>query len=109
MSEAKQAGLDYAREAFNACQQGRADVNQQQSVASAVILLHGIKGELLRAAEKHLAALEEEAAANIALDNAEANFSDARPEIRRAGIAMVAASTAAKELRSVIAKARESA
>jgi hypothetical protein len=61
--------------------------------------------ELLRAAEKHLAALEEEAEANMALDNAEANFSDARPEIRRAGIAMVAASTAAKELRAAIAKA----
>ena len=61
--------------------------------------------ELLAAAVKHLAAQEEEASANMALDNAEANFSDARPEIRRAGIAMVAASTAAKELRAAIAKA----
>ncbi|MBT2300413.1 hypothetical protein J7E70_08035 [Variovorax paradoxus] len=60
--------------------------------------------ELLAATLKHLNALEEEASANMALDNAEANFSDARPEIRRAGIAMVAASMAAKELRAVIAK-----
>lgn len=40
---------DYARAAFNACQQGRADENQQRSVAAAVILLHGIKGELVKA------------------------------------------------------------
>lgn len=40
---------DYSGNAYRACLAGRADARQQQSVASQIILLHGIKGELLAA------------------------------------------------------------
>ena len=39
----------YGAEAYLACLQGRADAQQQQSAAAQIILLNGIKGELLRA------------------------------------------------------------
>ena len=65
--------------------------------------------ELLGAAIKLLAALEEEAAAILAIDNAEANFSNAGPERRRAGRAMVAASIAMKNMREVVAVRRAAA
>ena len=65
--------------------------------------------DLLNAADRHLKALNEEASANMALDNAEANFSYPMAERRRAARAMVAASTAEKALRVAIDKAREAA
>lgn len=40
---------DYANDAYRACLEGRADRNQQQSVASQVILLNAFKGRALDA------------------------------------------------------------
>lgn len=40
---------DYAGDSYRACMQGNADAQQQQSAASQIALLHGIKGELLDA------------------------------------------------------------
>ena len=37
----------YSDEAYEACLYGRADVRQQRSAASQIILLHALKGELL--------------------------------------------------------------
>lgn len=42
---------NYASEAYKACLYGRADSNQQQSAASQIALLHGVKGELLAACQ----------------------------------------------------------
>ena len=40
--------IDFARAAFNACQNGTATKQQQQSVSSRVILLHADVGDLRR-------------------------------------------------------------
>lgn len=80
---------------------------QPKKVVAANARLIAAAPELLAAAVKHLAAMEEEASANMALDNAESNFSNPMPERRRAAIAMVAASTAEKQLRAAIDKATE--
>lgn len=40
---------DYAGEAYRACLHGNADAQQQQSAASQIALLHGLKGELFDA------------------------------------------------------------
>jgi hypothetical protein len=47
----------FAAEAFKACLYGRADQRQQRSVASALILANGVKGELYEALQvmKHAA------------------------------------------------------
>lgn len=65
--------------------------------------------DLLTAARRVLDTHEEEAAANLSLDNAESNFSQAGPERRRAAIAMVAASTAEKRLREIVKAAEATA
>lgn len=54
---------DYASEAYRACLHGTADAQQQQSAASQIALLHGIKGELfdaLQGAHAVLVLLESE-------------------------------------------------
>lgn len=62
----------------------------------------------LRAAgQKLLDALEEEAAATMALENAEANFSFHGPETRRAGRSVVAASVAMKNFRAHLAASKQ--
>ena len=43
------SGNDYSGDAYRACLYGKADRNQQQSAASQIALLHGIKGELMTA------------------------------------------------------------
>lgn len=45
-------GPEYAAEAYRACLYGRADARQQQSVAAALILANGSKGELLDALQR---------------------------------------------------------
>lgn len=40
-------GTEYSGAAYRACLHGRASPRQQQSAASQIILLNGIKGELL--------------------------------------------------------------
>lgn len=46
-----EAKTDYSGEAYRACLAGNADRRQQASAASQIILLHGIKGELVAALE----------------------------------------------------------
>ena len=103
--EVRKPGPEFAAEAFKAVLYGRATSQQQQSVASALILANGVKGELLAAlkeAERVLAEFANAVGGNEQHRDHGEFFKGYNAVTRKVGYA---SSPALPDIRAAIAKA----